>query len=107
MNPTRTLAFVLGVKHAWVQTAVVTALEALIIQQFELAYDLGGKTVISGSIGGESVTYTVPGQFSPDQLAELCRALYADIEGLTDAELRTYALAREPASYRLTIALNP
>jgi len=107
MNPARTLAFVLGVKHSFVIATVLTALEAIIIQQLTLAYGIGGKTVISGSIAGESVSYSIPGTFSPDQLAELCRSLYADIVDMTDAELRTYALAKEPASIRLAMNLVP
>jgi len=107
MNPVRTLAFVLGIKYAWAISPVRSALEAIVIQQLSLAYGTGGKTVASGTVGGESVSFFIPGNFTPDTLAELARSLYSDIEDFTDDDLRAYALVKEPDSFRLSMNLNP
>jgi len=107
VNSTRTLIFVLCAKYGFVTETVRAKLLEIAAAQFEFAYSSGGKTVQSGSIGGESINFAIPGVFDQAALAELCRQARKEIKDLTDSELEDYCDYEEAPVVNLSIRIQP
>jgi len=95
MGAQNTIVWQIGCKYGFVTETIKAQLIAITNAQWKLTMDSGGKTVVSGTIGGESVSFQLPQGFNPAGLAELCRATYREITDMTDAEVETYALRED------------
>lgn len=100
MAAQNTVVWVLGCKFGFVTETVKTKLREATAAQWSMAYESGGKPVVSGSIGGESVAFQLPTNFDPAALAKLFQDTYREITDLTDSELEAYALRQDIAGVR-------
>jgi len=100
MGATNTLVWQIGCKYGFVTETIQAQLIEITNAQWEAVTGTGGKAVVSGSIGGESVSFQLPPGFNVAGLSDLCRATYREIDGMTDAEVRTYALREDIAGVR-------
>jgi len=92
MGATNYLVWQIGCKYGFVTETIKTQLIAITNAQWEAVIDSGGKPVVSGSIGGESVAFQLPQGFDPANLGKLCRDTYREITAMTDAQVEAYAL---------------
>jgi len=95
MGATNTLVWQIGCKYGFVTATVKAKLVEITNSQWDAAIGTGGKAVVSGSIGGESVSFSLPPGFNVAGLADLCRAAYREITDMTEAETEAYALRED------------
>ena len=101
MAATHTLVWQIGCKYGFVTETILAQLVEITKTQWSAVVESGGKPVVSGTIGGESVTFQLPPNFNPANLSELCRVITREIADMTDAQVRTYALREDIASTRV------
>lgn len=107
MNEIRILLWTICAEIGFVRTATVERLLLLGRQQFKLAYGAGGKVIASGTISGESVSFSVPPSFDPKELASLSLAAWRTIREMTDAELEDFVAEEESDTVSIVMNLTP
>jgi len=100
MGATNEFIWQVGCRYGFVTETIKAQLIAITNSQWETVVGAGGKPVVSGSIGGESVSFAIPQGFNPANLSNLCLACYREITAMTDAEVEAYALRENISGIR-------
>jgi len=95
MDPVKTLAYGIFCKVGADVALALVEIRRIATGEYRVAYSASGKTVASGSINGESVSFAVPSVSDPAALLSLCRACEIEIKDLTDDEFEDFVYAEE------------
>jgi hypothetical protein len=90
MDPVKTLCYGIFCKVGASVAAALVEVRRIALGEYKIAYSSSGKSVASGSINGESVSFAVPGVADPAALLSLCRSTEISIKDLTDAQFEAF-----------------
>lgn len=107
MDPVKTLCYGIFCKVGADVALALVEVRRIAAGEYRVAYSSGGKTVASGSINGEAVSFAVSDVADPAALLSLCLSTDRAIKDLTDSQFEDFIFAETPSGVRSHFGFMP